>query len=231
MKNLTDATFTKEQKLPIWAKDFNGTEKITNDWKMWWNGYNLDKLKEHLNKYMPSLLANQTLREMHTPLIEAVPAREYCECVILNEDKMFYYPICLHWFDKFVEGIVEKTIEIPDHVIEKINSKTAKILLYHPREQWGHSAWQKMINEISAKYKFTQDDFVVSCNNPKLENIKIAPLMHNQRISQDPSYYKTHEIMWSGLSKLISDSQPPNEINGKGKRPWKFICLCEDPHK
>ena len=114
MKNLTEVKFTKEQKLPVWTNDFNGTSSITNDWKMWWNGYNLDKLKEHLNKHMPDLLANQTLREMHLPLISSVPARDYCECVVLNEDKMFYYPICLNWYNMSVDDIVENTIEIPD---------------------------------------------------------------------------------------------------------------------
>ena len=230
MEYLTEVVFTRIKKLPVWTEAFNGTEKITNDWRMWWNGYNLDKLKEHLNKHMPSLLANQTLREIHVPLIEAVPARTYCECVLLDEDKMFYYPISLHWFDKFVEGIVENTIEIPDYIIKKINNKTAKILLYHPREQWGHSAWQKMINDISAKYKLTQDNFVVSCNNPKLENINNVPLMHNQRIVQDPAYFDTTDKMWAELSRLIKDPQPPNEINGQGKRPWKFVCLMRRPN-
>ena len=77
MEYLTEVVFTRVKKLPVWTEAFNGTEKITNDWRMWWNGYNLDKLKEHLNKHMPSLLANQTLREMHTPLIEAVSAIAY----------------------------------------------------------------------------------------------------------------------------------------------------------
>ena len=230
MKYLTDIELEGTIKLPVWTETFNGTERITNDWKMWWNGYNLDKLKEHLDKHMPSLLANQTLREMSTPLIEEVPARTYCECVLLNGKEMFYYPICLHWFDKFVEGIVENTIEIPQHIIEKIRNKTAKILLYHPREQWGHSAWKKMIDEISAKYVLPQEHFVVSCNNPKLKNINSVPLMHNQRLVQDPAYFETTEQMWSELSRLISDPQPPNEINGQGKRPWKFVCLMRRPN-
>ena len=146
-----------EVKVPVWMSDFNGTSAITNDWKMWDNGYNRPKLKQYFTDFMPQMLENQTLREMCIPIIPNVNARDYLNCLTIDrEHENFFYPIAISWWINY-PGLIESTVEIPDFIINKIKDKKAKILLYNDREQWGYTWWiENVLERICGKYPAIQ---------------------------------------------------------------------------
>ena len=226
LKNIT----MDEVKVPVWMLDFNGTSAITNDWKMWYNGYSRPKLKQYFADFVPQMLENQTLREMCMPLIPNVNARDYLNCVTLNEKhENFFYPIAISWWINY-PGLIEASMEIPDFIIDKIKDKKAKILLYNNREQWGYTWWREnVLKLICDKYPAIQfEDFAIACNNPDLRGVESITLMTNQAMPQSSSYFCSHELMRDSIRDKILNPTA-NEHNGKGSRPWKFVCLLRRP--
>jgi hypothetical protein len=220
---------TYNTKVPIWTIHFNGEGLISDDWKMWHNGYNRDELKNYFNTVIPAMLKNQTLREMAMPLVPQSPAVEHFECAMLNQfDTRFFYPIAISWWSDLA-GLIEQTIDIPLAVIDSIVHGTCQILLYNNREQWGHSFWKNIIDIICKRYPtLNLTHFTVMCNNPDIAEIDSIPLITNQTIKQDSSHHTSHEHMRGAIKHKILNPVP-NQINHDGARAWKFVCLLRRP--
>lgn len=218
-----------DEQILIWTRNFNSGSYITNDWKMWYNGYNTKKLKSYLDKHRPDLVQNQTLRELHSPLLGPY-SQPYLKCVedLSTNEKPFYYPIAIPWWVDV--RLLKVSVEIEDFIIGQIKKNKAKIMLYNNEEQWGFDYWKILIDTIIDQYKdLTYDDFVVSCNNPKVSNLKSVPGYHNQFTPDNNfGWWQNASEMWTALSKKITNPVP-NELNGDGSRPFKFVCLLRRP--
>ncbi len=214
-----------ESQVPVWMANFNGSEKITNDWKMWHNGYDLDLLKLFFVENYPDILKTQTLREISSPMFPSEPSRDHFRLIDVdtNQDP-YYYPIAIHWWS-LLDQLLEQTLKISHSIIEQIKNTdiNVKILLFNNREQWGQPVWQTTIDRIkSVNPHLTDDDFVISCNNPDLANLNSIPIISNQTIKQYTAWWDTHQQMWQELSRRIK--------NRDSSRPFKFVCLMRRPN-
>ena len=210
--------------VPVWMADFNGSGQITNDWKMWHNGYDLNLLKNFFVLNYPEFLQTQTLREISSPMFPEESSREHFSCVDLRTNQApYYYPIAIHWWS-LLDQLLEQTLRIPDFIINQIANTNinVKILLFNNREQWGVPTWRTTINRIkNLNPQLKDNDFVVSCNNPDLSDLNSLPMIANQNITQYTGQWNTHEDMWHELS---------NRIYNSDDRPFKFVCLMRRPN-
>ena len=214
-----------ELQIPVWMEDFNGSGQITSDWKMWHNGYDRHLLKDFFVENYPDILQHQTLREISSPMFPGESSRDHFRLVDLstNQDP-YYYPIAIHWWS-LLDQLLEQTLKIPDFITNQIANSdiNVKILLFNNREQWGEPTWRTTINRIkSINPHLTDDDFVVSCNNPDLADLNSVPVIANQTIEQYTAWWDTHQEMWQELSRRIK--------NRDSSRPFKLVCLMRRPN-
>jgi len=218
LKNITMAN----NRIPVWMSNFNHTDEISNDWMMWHNGYDCDRLQLFLNKNYPEMLQSQTIKDICSPMFPCELSKNNFELIDLeNNNKPYYYPIGIQWWG-MIDNLIEETVVIPQTIIDQIKNLKSKVLLFNNREQWGSSFWISIIDRIKKIYPvLDQDDFVVSCNNPDLDNLNSIPVISNQCIEQYTGNWNSHNDMWNAIE---------NNINQKQNRPYKFVCLMRRPN-
>lgn len=140
--------------------------------------------------------------------------RIYEPVTIIPEEK-FYYPIIVSlWL--IIDNI--EHLEIPDDIINAINTGKCKILLVNPFEGWEWNYWESLVDKIAEKFSLTRKNFVCLTGN------------HSNLTDLDKIVFNFWEFGYQ--YNVIPEHRNIfiQSVKDQDAKPYKFICLNRRPH-